>query len=119
MTLVIARVLDPPLRKTLLPDFRLVRKFLARAKRKSPFHILHGFLDGNILCGSYQHMKMVGHNDELVKQEAPFLRVILQDLDEEPRHPLRLKNPPPILRGRSDEESANFLRSVRHANSRG
>ena len=59
-------------------------------------------------------MKMVRHHDKLMEQEAAFLAILLQNINEQTSHLLRLQDGLPAIRDRGDEKCSNFLWSKFH-----
>src|SRR5260370_21148211 len=59
-------------------------------------------------------MKVVGYDDELVKQEAPLLAVVEEAIHEQGRHAFRLQDRATELCGGCDEECAYSLWSGLH-----
>ena len=52
-------------------------------------------------------MKMIGHDHKFMQKEPPLLPVVLENIDQEPRHAIGLEKRAPSLGCRRDEECAN------------
>ena len=52
---------------------------------------------------------MVGHDHEFVEQKAPFLAILLHDVNQEPSHALRLEDGLSSIGDGSHKKCANFL----------
>jgi len=78
-------------RESALPHFARISKILGQAARKSALDQLHGLFDGHVFSHGQQHMKVVGHYDEVVQLEMMFGNQGAHDFDEESRIALGLQ----------------------------
>ncbi len=89
-------------------------EFSLGPKRKAAFDVLQGFFQRNIFRRSEDKMEMVGHNDELVQEEATPGAIVLQNIDQESSHFLGLENWASSFGHGRDEKRADFLWGVAH-----
>src|SRR5260370_14293748 len=83
-------------------------------KRKATLDELQSFFERYILGRSEDKVEMVGHDDELVQEEAAFATVVREDVKKQARHFLFLEKQIPSVRIGRDEERADFVRSIAH-----
>lgn len=74
-----------------LPDFACVAVFALHSKREASLDELHRFFDGQVGWGGEQQVNVVGHNDEVVKDESSRTSAGAENVNEEHGVALRLE----------------------------
>ena len=92
---------------------------LSLREKKNPFDELYCLFQRDIGCWRDHKMKMVGHHNELMEQEAALAAILLQNIEEQDSHFLRLENRTSAVSNGSDEKCPNFLWSLLHKERRG
>lgn len=111
MGFVVARVFDTAQGEALLPD----GEFGFETEGEASFDVLHGLLDGDVGRRGEEQVDVIGHEDEGVEFIAVFRAVVVEELEEQCRVCVGLKEAAAIGSDGGDEEGADFLwREVVH-----
>jgi len=82
MEFEIARVANPVIGKSALPDFALPADQGSEFMRVGPLDELNGSFNRDILRGSQQEMNVIGHDHEGVQRITAFAAISIQSLEE-------------------------------------
>lgn len=111
MCVVILRIANTVVRKTLFPDQKLTSNFSLGTEGEAAFDAPKRFLQRDKWIWRENQMEMVVHHDELVQQEPSLNAILLKNVQKKKRHLVSFENEASCVGHGGDEKSAFFLRS--------
>lgn len=109
MGFVIDGTLNAMVRKSCLPYLAVESEFFLDPVRKAAFDELNGFFERKLITGRDDRVQVVSHDDEFMQQEAAFVAVIPQDINEKLAVSIYLEQTPSSPTTRRNEKGAECL----------